>query len=284
MQSKVAVLILSLGLAIVANGQLWDGLRISWNPNPFSNYAFTALPRTVSDAAKAGFILKDSYCGNDLTFRGIRYWSNSDPAVILLYDINGYIAGMQSGALKTKYAPSTNNMGKTFISDGDYYTLTAYFVDPNIICSPGRNLNQFTDQGTGDRLLFQTGPDPTQKENTLWVPQDQALAPSSNWNKSKCVPTMGVHYFYETKVDMDCGMFFPFFIMYNSAKLTAFAFVINADLGSPRYDIMCPQKGSDFGSFVSQPPVSCFSTDPGYAKIDTMHTYMIDNPRTGSLC
>ena len=30
-------------------------------------------------------------------FKGERYWKNNDTAAILIYDVNGYIAGIQAG-------------------------------------------------------------------------------------------------------------------------------------------------------------------------------------------
>lgn len=29
-------------------------------------------------------------------FAGRRYWKNNDPSVVLIYDVNGYVAGMQT--------------------------------------------------------------------------------------------------------------------------------------------------------------------------------------------
>ena len=55
--------------------------------------------------------------------------------------------------------------GTFSIQPGDFfggvvYFTTAYFVDPAVICNGGRSQLQFQAQGTGDRLLFQTGPTP----------------------------------------------------------------------------------------------------------------------------
>ena len=38
------------------------------------------------------------------------------------------------------------------------YFVTAYFVDPNIICNGGRTEEEFQKEGTGNRLSFQNGP------------------------------------------------------------------------------------------------------------------------------
>ena len=39
----------------------------------------------------------------------------------------------------------------------DAYFATVYFVDPAIICCGGRTEEEFAAQGTGDRLLLQSG-------------------------------------------------------------------------------------------------------------------------------
>ena len=40
----------------------------------------------------------------------------------------------------------------------DAYYATVYFVDPAIICNGGRTEEEFSVQGTGDRLSLQNGP------------------------------------------------------------------------------------------------------------------------------
>ncbi len=42
----------------------------------------------------------------DMKFRGYRYWQNNDPTVLLLFDINGYIAGIQYGVKPRAQDPS----------------------------------------------------------------------------------------------------------------------------------------------------------------------------------
>lgn len=37
-------------------------------------------------------------------FAGRRYWKNNDPSVVLIYDTNGYVAGMQTAVSFTECA------------------------------------------------------------------------------------------------------------------------------------------------------------------------------------
>ena len=86
--------------------------------------------------------------------------------MILIYDVNGFIAGMHSVVSERftdndKYVPFGNGnpwFRPAVLNGDDVYLATAYFVDPDLICGSGRTQDQFDTQGTGDRLLFQTGP------------------------------------------------------------------------------------------------------------------------------
>ena len=133
----------------------WDGLKVRFD-------IFQDMPRTETDAVEQGFI-KHSDCKENPKFRGKQYMNDGDTAVILLYDANGYIAGIQSGI--SKDLPNgypTQEVQPPFVDDGDFYKLTAYFVDPLLICDRGRSKQQFELQGTGTDLFIQNGDDPEQ--------------------------------------------------------------------------------------------------------------------------
>lgn len=42
-------------------------------------------------------LIRHFICADNGQFRGIRYIKDNDHAVILLFDVNGYIAGVQCG-------------------------------------------------------------------------------------------------------------------------------------------------------------------------------------------
>ena len=89
----------------------------------------------------------------------------SNPEFALIYDINGFISGMYSVVNKKysypdKYDFIASNWYRSEVLFGEQiFFTTAYFVDPLIICGPGRSQEEFDIQGTGDRLLFQSGND-----------------------------------------------------------------------------------------------------------------------------
>jgi charged multivesicular body protein 7 len=236
------------------------------------------MPRTTIDTPGASFVFKDDFCGDDTRFRGVRYWYKSDPATILLFDKAGYIAGIQTQVPKNLYTPSPQNNGHPFVDDGDYWTLTAYFVDPNIICTTGRTADQYVSQGTGDRLVIQNGTNAL--TDGFVVPLVQTDADSTKWTKGHCFWTMGLHYWYNVRKDMSCDEFFPFFILYNNGKLNAFGFAVNGPLTSKRYE---HPTASISGQFIDPVP-DCFFSDTTYNTLSTMHVYMNDSPRSTSNC
>ena len=80
--------------------------------------------------------------------------------MIAIYDIQGYIAGMQSVVSK-KFDTSQydfENSGwykEDTVLGEDVYLLTVYFTDPTKICSKGRSAKDFEDQGIANVLWFE---------------------------------------------------------------------------------------------------------------------------------
>ena len=94
-------------------------------------------------------------------FKGIRYSPpKENPELIAVYDVQGYIAGMQSVVSK-KFDTSQydfENSGwykKGTLLGEDVYLLTVYFTDPTKICSKGRSAKDFENQGIGNVLWFE---------------------------------------------------------------------------------------------------------------------------------
>jgi len=272
--------ILTTFVLLMGNGAFgvdWDDLRVTWSANPFSSWGFDPMPRTSTGAMK-DFVLKDDQCAQGSKFVGKRYWYKQDPAVILLYDKNGYIAGIQTAIPKSKLTPSPYLSNHPYVDDGDFWTVTAYFVDPSTICTTGRTAQQFKDQGTGTGLWLQNGTNPTR--DLIQIPLQESEIQKTNWKFGKCFYTMGNHYWYNPTKDMDCGKFYPNCLMYNGGKLTAFCFALNSYLPSNRYEHPTPTNAKKF----LDPVPDCFFNDPNYSKLSSIHVFMISNPRTGSFC
>lgn len=108
------------------------------------------------------------------SFFGNRYAPpENDPELLVIYDVNGFVAGMHSVVAK-KFTSNDAYWGFSdsswyrddVIFGEDVYLTTAYFVHPEVICGldscqAGRTLEDFEAEGTGYVLHFQNGPDVT---------------------------------------------------------------------------------------------------------------------------
>ena len=134
--------------------------RVEWNALKLRFKLFRNFPKTESDAVKEGYN-KIYECDKNPYFRGIQYMKDDDPQVVLLFDVNGYIAGIQSGIPNNLYNGYPHlNLQPPFIQDGDLFKLTAYFTDPSTICRRGRSEQRIRLDGTVEYLLIQNGTRP----------------------------------------------------------------------------------------------------------------------------
>lgn len=102
-----------LEVAFSANPD-WNGLKVTWSMNPFNSWGFDSQPRVMPNGTgdyqlrddqcknrKYGFhCYEDGKCCDDFIangkFYGQRYWFKQDPALTLLFDKKGVIAGIQT--------------------------------------------------------------------------------------------------------------------------------------------------------------------------------------------
>ncbi|GFN89438.1 hypothetical protein PoB_001594400, partial [Plakobranchus ocellatus] len=215
----------------------WNSLRVKWGLDIFES--FYTQPRTVDEAKQQGYrLIGPDKCGASKTYNGLAYVKGDDPTVTLLFDINGYIAGIQtairlSDEQRTGFPPKS--LRPPFVLDGkdnNRYVLTVYFTDPSKICTEGRSKEQFEEEGTGENLWIQTGSSPSEVMKVA-KNQDEISAP---WVEGKCFTTMGHHYWYNTTADMDCDELLPVFLLYNGGRLNGFGFVSLADMESKYYE------------------------------------------------
>jgi len=184
-------------------------LAVKFGLNLFTS--FVTMPLDEASAIKDNWKL-DQSCDDSAFFRGNRYVLNGDASVMLLFDTKGKIAGIQMGVKKNK-VPKPKSL--PWNVDGDMYVMTAYFTDPQTICSGGRQDSKYF----GDSLLIQTGLTP---DKYTTIPIDESGLQNTNWVKGGCFWGMGQHYWYKTSKDMDCDNFYPLFLLYEDARLTGF--------------------------------------------------------------
>lgn len=204
----------------------WDTLSVTFTK-------FNKLPMSLQNATKEGWSLIADNCWDSKgqPFLGQRYMLNGDRATILIFDINGRVAGLQMA-----YKTSTHTVGKysgayqvVEEKEGMFYYLTAYFTDPKIICDSelarGRSM-------VGDKLIFLAG-----KDKYMEAPLRVRGTAGTKWVPGRCFPQMGTHYWYDVSQDMECADHFPFFLLYNpNSQLVAWGFAIMGMTKSPRLE------------------------------------------------
>jgi len=278
MLGKLLLAVFGLGVAsaLFFPHTKWDGLSVTFGVNPFDSNVFSSLPRTESDAQAANWI-KKADCDVNSKFLGRRYVKDNDYAVILLFDDNGYIAGIQTGVAKAGLPasyPPAKQIGNMIQDDGDHYTVTAYFTDPAGICNGGRTAAEFAVEGTGTNLYIQNGSNPLTQSSH--IPSQQSGMAGTGWTLGHCFPAMGVHYWYSVSTNMDCDDFQPVFLLYNEQRLTAFGWALGTPQNSSRFE---HPPLSVVSAFMNPVP-SCLAN---YDQLSTMHIYLTAHP-TQDLC
>ncbi|CAH1785195.1 unnamed protein product [Owenia fusiformis] len=247
----------------------WGDLRVRFG-TPISD--FRTQPRTVQEARAQGFTPVGG-CSASNGYMGTRYVKNGNTAVMLLFDKNGFIAGIQAGLPKNlpNGYPDRSSHRDLFISEGSKYVITAYFTNPEKICSEGRSSNQFDTEGTGNGLFIQSGANPVR--DFITIPMTESAIARTKWTKGKCFYWMGRHYWYDVTSNMDCKDFFPMFLLYNSGKLDGFGWAFGADLSEEVWEH--PSASTfNLGLFIDPVPRCLVSTT---TRLSTLHVYM-SNP------
>ncbi|CAF3346857.1 unnamed protein product [Rotaria sp. Silwood1] len=260
------------------SGPEWKTLSTTWGPNPLSHHYYVKQPLTIEDAKKDGFEQISNSCQGK--FIGQRFIKDRDFAVILIYDSKGFIAGIQMGIPAsmindTYYKYSQQKMfNRDTILGVDVYILTAYFIDPKTICTSDENTNYRDRHIVGTGLWLQNGIDPI-SDSTL-IPINQTDADKTKWVKGACFPSMGVHYWYDNRLDSDCETYFPSFLLYNKGKLTGFGWALFGKYDFTKRTEFPPL--SAISSFLKPVPTCMPVKFHQVGGFTTMHIYFNTDP------
>ncbi|XP_055870196.1 uncharacterized protein LOC106050172 isoform X4 [Biomphalaria glabrata] len=210
--------------ALLADAVVWDILRTTYGPSMTGVY-FQSQPRTRSDALDQGWT-KLSGCEQGSKWRGERYIRNDDHTIVLIYDVSGNIAGIQTG-FETNDPRGLNvtAMAKYTQEDGGYTYVTTYFADPKQLCDASRNACSEV-----ENIYFQRG----SCDNLMTISTD--LSAVSSWTLGKCFPKMGVHYAYGYTTTSSCDDLFPLFLLYDQGVMKGIGFALIANFTSPHYE------------------------------------------------
>jgi charged multivesicular body protein 7 len=209
-------------------------LRYFWSPltASFVNKPI-AMDKNKPPSGKTTPVSDDceNFGDNGVKWYGKRVAYGDKQAVLALYDANDMVAGIQ-----VRYPKSSVNASSGFnhaavgmfqsetINGVAHWVLTAYFVDPEIICTSGRPASALTtNDGAGDRLVFQNGLTP---QDLLVAPRIRQQALQMGYSNNRCFPTMGIHTFFGVDGTLqDCKTIVPVFLLYNKQNyLIGFGF------------------------------------------------------------
>jgi len=268
--------------AFLFGGPKWNDLKVTWDFNPFNTWRFDSMPRQESDAIKHKWTLLSDECASaGGSMRGRRYILDGDMSVILLFDMNGFIAGMQTSVPKSVYSPGEKfGAAGPYTNSSDFWLLTAYFIHPAGICdkSKSRTKEQFQSQGTADQVFLQTGSNP--ETDLMPVPKEENdELKSTKWVKGKCLPSMGRHYWYGVSEDMDCKTAFPYCLLYNSGKFNGFCFAMPANFDNKNKKRFEHPTGNVAKKCCMTPYPKCIGEILGDDALQTtMHVYLDSTP------
>ncbi|XP_077538751.1 uncharacterized protein LOC144151535 [Haemaphysalis longicornis] len=275
--TNVAGVLVALAFLVAhhpADATKWDDLRVTWGMRNWKAGAFAQMPLTAKQAEDVGFVRLNDRCAG--TFHGYRFIKDEDPSVVLLYDVNGIIAGLQSG-FHVQNSRTHPRMGYLMDYLGGKYLqfLTVYFIPPELICTRGRSLRELEEEGIGSNVYLQ------RKEEALsclvTAPRYDDDLRNSLWVREACYPGMGRHYFWNITEDMPCEQLFPVYVTFYRGEIVSFGFLHSlAPPSSGRFERVIKE---NIGTYLLRPP-KCLEkelTTPG-TRFSSLHVYLVSKP------
>jgi len=246
---------------------VWNDLVRTWGMKQLANN-FVSLPRLTEDAISAGWVA-DKNCTE---MNGNRYILNGDRMVMLIFGANGHIAGISAGIPKdVPFGFPSKSIMPFFNDEGDFFSITAYFVDPSTVCNAE---TVSLGQSTGDRVVIIN----KVKDVELSMLESNV---SSFWTKGRCVVTMGNHYWADVTgkpvdADTDVNDIVPFAAIYNDGKLNAFGWTFNYD--SPSLNVEHPPIAALSKTFKDKKMPTGFSDPKQIGQLTTLHVFLDSKP------
>jgi len=200
--------------SIMPHDGAWVELKTKFTPVPGTVPKYP--PRTIVDALSKGWTqIGDGCTSDDSAWPGKRLippqrWTLDIPDMVLIYDADGNVAGMQSGLPSREFlnegaCPDSPYYQQQTINGVEFCLATMYFTDPADICQSGNKK---------DVLVFQEGATYKDANKLLSIPSTWSETQSNAWVREKFYPGMGHHVFpYETKPE-NCQRLKPFQILY----------------------------------------------------------------------
>jgi len=269
-------------LAVGLDAADWTDFRVKYDLNPIGH--FNRMPLLESGAVTLGWApINVDDCTNGGQYFGFRYIMPGDNSLVLMYDVQGVIAGLQMllphseilGPNNTFRFDQVSHFNNATFDDNEYFVLTAYMVDPEIICTTGRDESELITVGTGEGVWIQDGPS---VGNYLQIPDLREEALTSGWSNNNCFGGMGTHSWYrmEDYEATNCNEQVPVFGLWSrSNELQGFGFSVPGTTVNPHFE---NPPSLAVSIIAGSPAPPCLVESNDLIGSTTMHVYFIDNP------
>lgn len=274
--NMLTLLVVLVNVAFLPAAMAWQDLRTTLRKNLLN--PSDKPPRTEDEAELKGWRkITDCCSGND--FAGTRRLQPAQvPDKIMIYDLNGHVAGMQSLVPADAFVANdcTDNpyYTKESISLGEtsmmFCMTTMYFTDPSTICSFGEPEGAHEDQ-----LLLQKGRG-YHPEQLLALPKTYAEAKKDpeHWNIDWYFVMMGHHVTAKENRD-DCKLKVPIQALYSwvddECKLTGFVW---AHSSTSITGNTWEKSDSYTMKWILNPPQQCSLDSADKGLVTSMHVFL----------
>lgn len=248
-------------------GISWDQLRVTFRK-------FIPYPLTSKQARKSGW-KRDARCsGRANFFHGNRFSKRDDDATRLIYDCDGYLAGIQATTDRTGDYPTINNQPPWIATDDGRVAITAYFRDPKKICACKGKCKERVQKKPpiGDRLWIQMA-DFRFNKDVMMIPLNTNQIAGTPWVEGTCIPAMGIHYHYNISTDFDCNKALPFFLLFSKQSKSLIGFGWGGPFDVPSAAWEKPDPALFARSMKPESTPACLMN---YKTVSVQHVYFVD--------
>ncbi|XP_026315046.1 uncharacterized protein LOC113226571 isoform X2 [Hyposmocoma kahamanoa] len=274
-----------IAAASVADGAGFrrDGLRVKfgWSSALENVDYFFKIPRTLMEAEAEGW----RRTNREGLMAELRMYCTPGRNVCPMYDVGGFIAGLQIGFPKDDFEsqvqkPQAKMMSWRALANfgeptKDFWHLPQYYVtEESLKAGSGPQIENGATLQEGGVWVY--GPD----VKLMRIPTTEAELNNTIFKKQNCIPNMGTHYYYNLTKDTKCEDIWPWFALVSEGELIGTGFFMFGRL----------VKQSDFRKWFENGPFTKESvklTVPDAPKclydwaeygILSLHIYYVDKP------
>ncbi|KAI5632884.1 hypothetical protein NE865_14377 [Phthorimaea operculella] len=281
MKQSLFLVLCTLAVALGAN---YNGLRVKYGPRAESadkNYYYN-IPRSRVEAEQAGWTMFIQPYDNKV--QGLYMYCLDNFLVCSLYNVQGFIAGLQISVPYEDFVPAPNTVESRMkvwqAPDAFGESAKIYWTRPIVFAS------EATFKSTGGPASGQT-----LQDGGVWVhgldgnllkfPSTEAELQKSNFTKENCVRGQGTHYHYKLNTETACENYVPYFGLVNNGELVGNGFFLFGKInkqpsGRQWFEDLRPYRETTLYATPVAP--QCFYDWSDNYGVIGVHIYYIDEP------